>query len=209
MASRSLSLRRLRTHASKLSAGDQEGHHHSQQRLVSTVNKLPALRLACCNHEINLLLFNRGQLQLDRVTPGARTTTLRTRARAPLINTFETNALGFRLLKTRRALSIIAKPSDGGPSRSAYLDQSCCWLAVARLCGLSSLRQGALLRVSSPSTRTTSANSCKGSFQNTCLNPSVTMTGSLAARRDRGLSTSEGPALAVASFHLFTSRATD
>ena len=98
MASRSVSLRRLRTHASKLSAGDQEGHHHRQQGLVSSVNRLPTLRLACGNHEINLLLFNRGQLQLDRVTPVARTTTLRTRARAPLINTFETNALGFRLL---------------------------------------------------------------------------------------------------------------
>jgi len=54
MASRSVSLRRLRTHASKLSAGDQEGHHHRQQGLVSSVNRLPALLLACCNHEINL-----------------------------------------------------------------------------------------------------------------------------------------------------------
>jgi hypothetical protein len=173
------------------------------------VNRLPALRLACGNHEINLLLFNRGQLQLDGVTPVARTTTLRTRARAPLINTFETNALGFRLLKTRRAVSIIATPSDGDlldQRTSINLVGGWLWLGFA---DFQAFDKGATTGGSSPSTRTTSATVVEGSFQNTSLNPSIRMTGSLAARRDRGLSTSEGPALPVASFHLFTRRATD
>jgi len=165
MASRSVSLRRLRTHASKLSAGDQEGHHHRQQGLVSSVNRLPALLLACCNQEINLLLFNRGQLQLDRVTPVARTTTLRTRARAPLINTFETNALGFRLLKTggryRSSPNRLTGTFSISVPRSILLVAGC-----GSLCRFSSLRQGALLPVGRRhQPGPTSATVVKGAFR--------------------------------------------